>query len=176
MHLRHASNAKCSGVQRAAPMRTLTLRSSYANYAVAAVSSGCLSIVPIASARFIQLDYGNNAWATGSSVSCSASLLVTHMYTPYNAKVFKNMFWNVAMCKNVSVSIRASRLHVFLGHIAVLPTQMRPTVTDGVIAWSVGLSVCRSVGLSRSWALQKRLNQSRCRLRCGRWLTLGTTY
>jgi len=38
---------------------------------------------------------------------------------------------------------------------------MRPIVTDGV-AWSV-----ETVGLSRSWALQKRRNWSRCRLGCG---------
>ena len=36
-------------------------------------------------------------------------------------------------------------------------SQMRPIATDGV-AWSVCVSVCRS----RSWALQKRLNRSRC--------------
>jgi len=42
---------------------------------------------------------------------------------------------------------------------------MRSIVTDGV-AWFVGLSI----GLSRLWALQKRLNRSRCRLSYGlRW-------
>jgi len=39
---------------------------------------------------------------------------------------------------------------------------MRPIVAGGV-AWSVGLSV----GLTRSWTLQKRLKWSRCRLGCG---------
>ena len=36
-------------------------------------------------------------------------------------------------------------LGLLLGRIAVLPTQMRPIVTDRV-AWSVSWSVCRSVG------------------------------
>jgi len=48
---------------------------------------------------------------------------------------------------------------------------MRPIVTDGV-AWSVDLSVC----LSRSWALQKLLNRSRCCLGCGLWWAEGTVY
>jgi len=39
---------------------------------------------------------------------------------------------------------------------------MQPIVTDRV-AWSVGLFV----GLSQSWALQKRLNRSRCLLGWG---------
>jgi len=35
----------------------------------------------------------------------------------------------------------------------------------------VARSVCRSIGLSRSWVLQKRLNRSRCRLGCElRWV------
>jgi len=37
----------------------------------------------------------------------------------------------------------------------------RPIVTDRV-AWFVCLSVCRSVCLSQSWALDRRLNRSRC--------------
>jgi len=37
--------------------------------------------------------------------------------------------------------------------------QMRPIATDGVV-WSVCVSIC----WWRSWALQKWLNQSRCRL------------
>jgi len=32
-----------------------------------------------------------------------------------------------------------------------------------------GLSICRSLCLSRSWDPQKRPNRSRCRLGCGRW-------
>jgi len=39
-------------------------------------------------------------------------------------------------------------------------------------AWSVG----RSVGLSQSWALQKRPNRSRCRLVCGLGWAQGTVY
>jgi len=38
---------------------------------------------------------------------------------------------------------------------------MRPIIT-GKVAWSV----CRSVCLSQSWVMQKRLNRSRCRLGC----------
>ena len=46
---------------------------------------------------------------------------------------------------------------------------MHSVATDGV-AWSV----CRSVCLSRPWALQKRLNRSKCRLGCGRgWSQYG---
>jgi len=40
--------------------------------------------------------------------------------------------------------------------------QMLSIATDGA-AWSVGRSVC----LLQSWALQKRLNQSRCHFECG---------
>ena len=36
--------------------------------------------------------------------------------------------------------------------------------------------VCRSVCLSRSWALRKRLYPSRCRLGCGLSWAKGTTY
>jgi len=46
---------------------------------------------------------------------------------------------------------------------------MRPIVTDGV-AWSV----CQSVSLSRSWALQKRLSWSRYRLGCAVGWIKGT--
>jgi len=46
---------------------------------------------------------------------------------------------------------------------------MRPIVTDGV-AWSV----CPSVSLSRSWALQKRLNWSRCGFGCAVGWVKGT--
>ena len=46
---------------------------------------------------------------------------------------------------------------------------MRPVGADAV-AWAVN----RSVGLSPSWALQKRVNRSRCRLGCGHELDQGT--
>jgi len=48
---------------------------------------------------------------------------------------------------------------------------MRPIVTDGV-AWSVG----RSVVLSQSWVVQKRLNRSRCRSDSGLGWAQETTY
>jgi len=55
-----------------------------------------------------------------------------------------------------------------LGRIAVLQTWMWRIVTDRV-AWSVGRFVCQtqSVGLSHSWAQQKRLHRLRRRLGCG---------
>ena len=62
-------------------------------------------------------------------------------------------------------------LRLLLDCITVLRTYMRPIVTDRV-AWSV----CLSVDLSHYWALQKRLKQSRCRLRWGLGWAQGTTY
>jgi len=53
----------------------------------------------------------------------------------------------------------------------VAHSQTVPIVTDGV-AWSV----CLSVGLSLSWALQNRLNRSRCRLGCVLAWVQGTMY
>ena len=50
-------------------------------------------------------------------------------------------------------------------------TKMRPIVIDRV-AWSV----CRSVCLPRSWALQKQLNWSRFLLGCGLGWARGTKY
>jgi len=43
--------------------------------------------------------------------------------------------------------------------------QMRHIVTDG-ITWPFDHSVAPSVSLSQWWALEKRLNRSRCRLGC----------
>jgi len=51
------------------------------------------------------------------------------------------------------------KLRVIRPHRSI---RMRPIVTDRV-ACSVGLSV----GLSRSWALQKVLNRLRCHFGCG---------
>jgi len=45
---------------------------------------------------------------------------------------------------------------------------MRPVVTDKSSV------VCLSVGLSQLWALQKRLNWSRCWLDCGLGWTWGS--
>jgi len=46
------------------------------------------------------------------------------------------------------------------------------TIVTGRIVWSV----CCLVGLSQSWAVQKRLNRLRCRLRCGHGWAQGTLY
>jgi len=65
----------------------------------------------------------------------------------------------------------------FLGRIA-RTALMWPTAIDSVICLSVSLSVCWAQG----WALQKRLNRSRCRLGddirrlkepCIRWVQVG---
>jgi len=48
---------------------------------------------------------------------------------------------------------------------------MRPIVIDRV-AWSV----CLSCSVSQSWALQKRLNRSRCRLGYGLRCAHGSIY
>ena len=68
-----------------------------------------------------------------------------------------------SFCSPISSVLLLATALDFIGCFAVLRMYMRPNVTDGV-AWSV----CRSVCLSRSWAVQKRLNRSRCRLGC--WL------
>ena len=78
-------------------------------------------------------------------------------------------------CSNCNVQIWVqylANIFTFLGHIAVLHTQTRPVVTYRV-AWSVDRSLC---GLSRSWALKKPLNRSRCRLGCGLGWAQGTIY
>jgi len=74
--------------------------------------------------------------------------------------------YNVLMCRK-TLSVMLLLLPSFLGHIAVLCTCMRPIVTDWV-AWSIGLS--------QSWAVQRRLNRSRYRLGCGLGWTQGSMY
>jgi len=81
------------------------------------------------------------------------------MYKPHSHRI---------PCVNATQDNARRRVTRFSFYAA---SQMQSSATDGV-AWSV----CQSVGLSRSWALQKRLDRSRCRLECELRWAQGTMY
>jgi len=62
----------------------------------------------------------------------------------------------------------------------IIKQHLRTTYVDAAYCYRpssvVCLSVCRSVCLSQSWTLQKRLNRSRCRLGCGLEWAQGIIY
>jgi len=107
-----------------------------------------------------------NTSTSAGSHSCSTfeTVLFFHVHTQFCLRTF----W-----MRLTLSCKASRLAILTScrphRSTVYVDALQPIVIDGV-AWSV----CQSVCLSRSCAVQKWLNQSTCRLGCGLWWAQGT--